>query len=78
MLIFQRCHRNFAAYKEEMLAGPFYAILSSAFIYFFYSVPIYLNAKMFCLSAKPNRVTDLAGRVWNELGAIEVGHTTNN
>jgi len=37
-----------------MLAGPFFKIPTNTFI--FYSIPIYMNAKMFCLSAKPSRV----------------------
>lgn len=77
MLIFQRCHRNLIAYKEDMLAGLFYKILSRAFTYFFILSSNLLECKSVLFECQAG-VADLAGRVCNELGAMEVGHSTNN
>lgn len=62
MLIFQRCHRNLIAYKKEMLAGPFYKILSRAFTYFFILSSNLLECKNVLFECQA-RVADLAGRV---------------
>lgn len=52
MLIFKDAIKTLL--RVKMLAGPFFKIPTRAFI--FHSIPIYVNAKMFCLSAKPSRV----------------------